>query len=858
MKKVFLGVGLYIFAMSMMVIACAGVAKATDWGEGVMTVLSKSVTTQGQTDGMYACMGLEQPIKVKIYGEKDTACVYGHGNQFRFARFLQYGSFKYAISYPHQDEFYEIRGVCSRPGCVYSSDSDVFIEHRYIGNNRHGATIHKNFSSKMLRQIEPLTLRQYYLLNTDDDLGAIVGYPNVPLPVEAMNLSNNGKWAILELPYYGIIRVDTASMDMRRVIAPGADYGLMNDPHYEIVITDDGRYIATTGYRASTGMYEIDSVCGDRLDESMGKYFASTVVHCKRMLADFYLLFPDMSYGFNLRFNSDGHRLGISILYRNGKMDRAILAPNNSYSVMNYLSLGDSFTSGEGELENKYYKAGSDDEKLKCHMSTRSYPFLVANRWGVQGESVACSGARTSDIYGKNEYEGQSGVLENLTITERDRLIKHSLDSFRSGVVRQSQFVSHYQPGVVSIGIGGNDAGLVGKLATCLSPGDCEWVSSKEKVMATAREISEVYPKIRELIRYLRQISPSTKFFTVGYPKIIDSTVDAPCSLLTKTLLSLKERIFINESLHYLNDVIKAASSAEKVRFVDVENSFNGHNLCGRESTSMMNGVRAGHDIALPFEALSFRIFGSESYHPTPKGHEAVADAILTTFDGAEELSDCTNCSNQSDLPVASDYWGVSEMTEHRRQVFDTSISKGVYELGEKIIIKTSSLLFMKNSEVVAELRSDPRVLVRGLVDEDGSFTSQSVIDNSIEPGYHTLHLLGLAPDSTEVDVYHTVTIRGKDVPALKSMLNTTNEPRVSSVDTRVASKIGGLHRKVKAETSEFLAKTLSVIGLKNTEVKSGLVESRGNTLSILIWVAIPLISLTLALLIYGYVKNKK
>lgn len=854
MKRVFLSVGWCIFAISLITILQSESTKATDWGEGSMVVVSEAKVTQSNIDIIYPCMGLEQPVTVKGYGEKDAACVYGYSNQFRLARFLHGSAYKYAVSHPYQSDYYEIRGICIRPSCVYSPGSDVFIEHKPIANGKQGAVIHKNFSKKMLLQNDALSSRQYYLLNTDDNFGTVVGFEDVPLPVEAINLSNNGRWAVLELPYYGIIRIDTTSMDMRRIVAPGAEYGLMNDPHYELVITDDGKYLATTGYRAPTGMYEVSDNCGDRLGVSTGRYFISETLPCRYLSADFRLLFPGMSIGFNLRFNTDGHRLGISIIYADGKRSRAILAPSATYAKTSFLSLGDSFTSGEGELEDTFYQAGTNDVNFKCHTSSRSYPYIVASRWGIRGNNIACSGARTVDVYGKSDYMGQSAALSSLSAVQRNELIKHSIDTFRPGVVRQSQFVSQYQPKLVSIGIGGNDAGLVGKLSSCLSLGDCEWVSSKEKIAATAKEISEVYYKIRELIRHLRDISPSSVFFTVGYPYIIDDNIHAPCDLVTKTLLSYKERVFIKESLRYLNEVLKAASASENVHFVDVSQSFTDHNLCGRSSTSMMNGVRMGNDIPLTILASSFRIFGSESYHPTPKGHAAVADAILTTFNSADEITDCISCGGQGDMPLTSSYWDVTEAAYHGRQFEDTSIAKDVYELGESMSIKTDSALFMKGTEVVAELHSEPRVLARGLTAEDGSFSSESIIQQDIPPGYHTLHLIGLAPDGVKLDVYRTIAVKSKEIPAL-SVAHRTGSSRMfgSGIVTSSDSEV--------LNGESVPAKILSVLdpqsikGVQTSMIKPVIAKTLNGVLGVPTWLLLSFGGLVFAMTIYIVVR---
>src|SRR5690606_32712651 len=88
---------------------------------------------------------------------------------------------------------------------------------------------------------------------------------------------------------------------------------------------------------------------------------------------------------------------------------------------LDYLALGDSYSSGEGDTERdkrtgqKYYRSWTDVEedaawgqpREKCHISTRSYPYILAqgmalgdpvNGPSTRWHSVACSGARIRDV----------------------------------------------------------------------------------------------------------------------------------------------------------------------------------------------------------------------------------------------------------------------------------------------------------------------------------------------------------------------------------------------------------------------------------------------------------------------------
>lgn len=69
---------------------------------------------------------------------------------------------------------------------------------------------------------------------------------------------------------------------------------------------------------------------------------------------------------------------------------------SRSGSGLDYLALGDSYLSGEGDVKNytsRHYIRGTEGQD-DCHLSS-SYPFLLAKAWKIlEGKfnTVACSG----------------------------------------------------------------------------------------------------------------------------------------------------------------------------------------------------------------------------------------------------------------------------------------------------------------------------------------------------------------------------------------------------------------------------------------------------------------------------------
>jgi hypothetical protein len=301
----------------------------------------------------------------------------------------------------------------------------------------------------------------------------------------------------------------------------------------------------------------------------------------------------------------------------------------------------------------------------------------------------------------------------------------------------------------------------VGKLSACLGIDTCEWANDPAKRYATAKEIAALYPKIQQVIEALRSESPQSRILVVGYPHIINAAPNASCDIVTGSLLNAEERAFIRETIHYLNQVIKAAAYAQHVVFADIEQSFAGHELCQGSNTSAMNGVRFGGDIA-PIKALSeFRIFGAESFHPTPAGHQLTAQLLFGRYPSREAIGVCeTDCESSARLPEPGAYWQ-PENTETTavQQRYDPLTAKGIVKPGELLKISTSLLQFMPGSSVKVVLHSEPLVLGEQNADENGAITYDAMIPLELHQGYHTLHLLGTSVTGEPLDLYHTIAI---------------------------------------------------------------------------------------------------
>lgn len=219
----------------------------------------------------------------------------------------------------------------------------------------------------------------------------------------------------------------------------------------------------------------------------------------------------------------------------------------------NYVALGDSYSSGTG--------AGSyDPGSGSCKRSANAYPNLwAASHTTSSYRFVACSGATTTSV-----ASGQLGALSSATT-------------------------------LVSITVGGNDAGFADVMQTCVlySTSTCQSrVARAESYMKNTLpgRLDSVYSKIRAK-------APSARVVVLGYPrlyKIVNFCVG----------LSNAKRRALNHAADTLAGVIGRAADRAGFTWSDVRDEFAGHELCSGDD--WLNAV------TIPF---------GDSYHPTARGH---------------------------------------------------------------------------------------------------------------------------------------------------------------------------------------------------------------------------------------------
>jgi hypothetical protein len=218
-----------------------------------------------------------------------------------------------------------------------------------------------------------------------------------------------------------------------------------------------------------------------------------------------------------------------------------------------YVALGDSYSSGVGA-------GGYDSASGDCKRSTKAYPVLWAAAHSPSSFNfTACSGARTSDV-----TANQLGPLNSSTA-------------------------------LVSLSVGGNDAGFSDVMTTCVLQSDSACLS---RINTARAYVDSTLPgRLDSVYSAIRAKAPAAHVVVLGYPRFYQ---------LGTTCLGLSEtkRKAINDAADYLDAAVAKRAADHGFTFGDVRGTFTGHEICSGSSwLHSVNWLNIG-----------------ESYHPTAGG----------------------------------------------------------------------------------------------------------------------------------------------------------------------------------------------------------------------------------------------
>ncbi|HEX4773895.1 MAG TPA: GDSL-type esterase/lipase family protein [Candidatus Saccharimonadales bacterium] len=451
------------------------------------------------------------------------------------------------------------------------------------------------------------------------------GQPLVINP-QTLAFSDGGSWLVAEDLNGSFVRINLASLD----VLPFAPSYLGNNGYNllksQVAVSHDGHYVAINN--EATGEFKVYD-----LTSCSGTIANLAPLNCRSY--DYRSFAASQIGGLksvrHVRFINGG-LLSFEATSSDPSHDGIYeLAPTASItSLIDYLGLGDSYTSGEGAFD---YLSGTDTVENVCHLSAHSYPLLLTRDLfnSQAGHSVACSGAVINDIGSTSDnYRGQVKDVPSFQQLEQSNvaLLNSVQTNFVPGYIAQQHFVRQYQPGVTTVSVGGNDIGFGDIVQTCvephlsLHPAGNSCFNSYEDHQELERLIDRTVPRWAALYKQLKAEAPGTQFYVIGYPQI--AVDNGNCAL--NVHLNHDELVFTSEIIDYLNGGIAQAATKAGVPYIDISQALDGHRLCETSSYNVaVNGLTAGGDGG----AFGINVLGRESYHPNALGHELIEQAIL-------------------------------------------------------------------------------------------------------------------------------------------------------------------------------------------------------------------------------------
>lgn len=265
------------------------------------------------------------------------------------------------------------------------------------------------------------------------------------------------------------------------------------------------------------------------------------------------------------------------------------VAPSAAQAAGIYVALGDSYTSAP-LVPNQH------GQPIDCGRSDHNYPSLVAQEFKVdEFIDVSCGSAQT-----KHMAEPQTGLPLGGTNPPQ-------FNGLRADAT------------LVTVGIGGNDAGLVGVAEKCAELGltnptgtACRdhWAPAGNDTVAA--KIEGAKPKIAAVLQGIHQRSPQARVAIVGYPDVLPKNGESCYPMVP---LSPDDIRYIDELIVRINAMIAGQAAANDAEFVDTYRDSGGHDVCKLPPNRWFEGL-------VPTEP-------AYPLHPNGKGEASMARSAI-------------------------------------------------------------------------------------------------------------------------------------------------------------------------------------------------------------------------------------
>jgi lysophospholipase L1-like esterase len=253
-----------------------------------------------------------------------------------------------------------------------------------------------------------------------------------------------------------------------------------------------------------------------------------------------------------------------------------------------YIALGDSVTSAP-------LVPNQTGQPLGCARSDHNYPSIVAAATGAAAFVDRSCGSATT----VNMTAPQSVPLG----------------------ANPPQFAGlRADAGLVTVGIGGNDVGLVGAATQCIALGALAPTGSACRSNYAkpgggdmlADQIAATAPKIAATLQAIHSRSPAARVLLVGYPAVAPRNGKGCYPLVT---LSDDDMTYLEGMLRKTNEMLAAQAAANDAEYVDTYEESTGHDVCTAIGTRWFEGV-VPTSVAFPI-------------HPNALGEVSMARSVL-------------------------------------------------------------------------------------------------------------------------------------------------------------------------------------------------------------------------------------
>jgi len=251
-------------------------------------------------------------------------------------------------------------------------------------------------------------------------------------------------------------------------------------------------------------------------------------------------------------------------------------SPASFGKPLTIVALGDSYSSGEGN-------GPFDVDAPGCNRGADAWPRLLGQEIaGSTVRMIACSGAKTSAF--TTSFHGQPPQLEAL----------------------QALVAGGVKPDVVTITIGGNDAGFGPAIVSCVV-WRCFWNGRDDNTREYVRD--KLPPLLQAAYTQVKEAAGGARVIVIGYPSLFPSSTANTCKWLSNN-----ERVQLIGLNGDLNRVIRRAAGKADVDFLSIDGVLDDHKLCTKDPWV--------HPVAVTGAGLQ------ASAHLNSAGQHAIADTV--------------------------------------------------------------------------------------------------------------------------------------------------------------------------------------------------------------------------------------